>query len=190
MSGFIDRMFDKSAFLSAVAERALQSLFRTTALDNAAVTLAATAACGLSAVADEPLRSAYPIFFGAMLLSWAFASAAAGFLRQWFFLLYAGGMCFLPHLFIDAAQSPTRSEEFTAFNDALAHLAELIAVAAPQLLIETGMSRLTVSQYFFAGIALLFLAGFLIRRNARRHRFYCEVRLKIIPDLSEKRKGW
>lgn len=173
--------FSDSPLRSRIIERRLILLFRTKTSENAALCTAVSFACGLSAIAAEPIRRFYPLFFGGMLLVWAAAALSAGFLRQWFFPLFAAAFHLLPHLFIDAAQSPTRSEEFTALNDALALLGELIAEAAPSFLTERfGIGRLTYSEFFLIGVALLFLLGFLLRRQARGSRFYCEARLKIL----------
>lgn len=173
--------FSNSPLRSRIAETRLKLLFRTTASENAALCAAVSFACGLSAIAAEPLRRFYPLFFAGMLLVWAAAALSAGFLRQWFFPAFAVAFHLLPHLLIDAAQSPTRSKEFTALNDALALLGELIAEAAPSLLTERlGIGRFLYSEFFLAGVAFLFLLGFLLRRQARGSRFYCETRLKML----------
>ncbi len=180
MSGFLG-----SPFLSRLAERSLRSLFGTSLADNMIFTASAAVACGLSAISGEPLRSAYPFIFAAMALAWIFGSAAAGFLKQWFFLFYAAGFWFLPRLFIDAARSPTKTEEFTALNEMLARLAELITEAAPKILTEHEEIRFTASEIFLAVSLLLFFAGFLARKRAKRSRLYCEIRLKMIQNPSE-----
>ena len=173
--------FSDSPLRSRIIERRLTLLFRTKTSENAALCAAVSFACGLSAIAAEPLRRFYPLFLSGMLLVWAAAALSAGFLRQWFFPLFAAAFHLLPHLFIDAAQSQTRSEEFTALNDALALLGELIAKAAPSLLTGYfGIGRLPYSEFFLIGVAFLFLLGFLLRRQARGSRFYCEARLKIL----------
>lgn len=170
-----------SPLRSRIAGRRLALLFRTKTSENAALCAAASFACGLSAIAAEPLRRFYPLFLAGSLLMWAAAALSAGFLRQWFFPVFAAAFHLLPHLFIDAAQSPTRSEEFTALNDALALLGELIAEAAPSLLTEYfGIGRLLCSESLLIGIAFLFLLGLLLRRQARGSRFYCETRLKML----------
>ncbi len=152
--------FSDSPLRSRIIERRLILLFRTKTSENAALCAAVSFACGLSAIAAEPIRRFYPLFLGGMLLVWAAAALSAGFLRQWFFPLFAAAFHLLPHLFIDAAQSPTRSKEFTALNDALALLGELIAEAAPSLLTERlGIGRLPYSEFFLIGIAFL-LRGF------------------------------
>lgn len=175
--------FSDSPLRSRIIERRLILLFRTKTSENAALCAAVSFACGLSAIAAEPIRRFYPLFLGGMLLVWAAAALSAGFLRQWFFPLFAAAFHLLPHLFIDAAQSPTRSKEFTALNDALALLGELIAEAAPSLLTERlGIGRLPYSEFFLIGIAFLFLLGFLLRRQARGSRVYCEARLKILEN--------
>lgn len=173
--------FSDSPLRSRIVERRLILLFRTKTSENAALCAAASFACGLSAIAAEPIRRFYPLFLVGMLLIWAAAALSAGFLRQWFFPLFAAAFHLLPHLFIDAAQSATRSEEFTALNDALALLGELIAEAAPSFLTERfGIGRLPCSEFFLIGIAFLFLLGFLLRRRARGSRLYCEARLKML----------
>lgn len=170
-----------SPFFTRIAERRLKLLFRTKTSENAALCAAAGFACGLSAIAAEPLRRFYPIFLAGMLLIWAAAALSAGFLRQWFFPVFAAAFHLLPHLFIDAAQSPTRSREFTALNDALALLGGLTAEAAPSLLTERfGIGRLLYSEIFLAGVAFLFLLGLFLRRRARDSRLYCEARLKML----------
>lgn len=180
-------VFARIPFLGRLAERGLQNLFRTRTSDNAAVCAAAVFACGLFAISAEPLRGLYPFAAVLMLLVWAVASVSAGFLKQWFFPFFSAAFWLLPHLLIDAAQSPTRSEEFTALNDVLALLGELICEAAPAFFLDRlGVGRLTFSEGFAVGIAFLFAVGYLARRRARDSRFYCEARLKMLGDPSER----
>lgn len=180
-------VFSKLPFLERLAQRRLENLFRTKTSDNAAVCAAAAFACGLFAISAEPLRGLYPFAAVGMLFVWAVVSVSAGFLKQWFFPIFSAAFWLLPHLLIDAAQSPTRSEEFTALNDVLALLGELICEAAPGFFLEwLGVGRFTFSEGFLIGVAVLFTAGFLARRRARDSRFYCEARLKMLERSAER----
>lgn len=179
--------FTRFPFLGRLAEQGLRNLFRTKTSDNAAVCAAAACACGLFAISAEPLRGLYPFAAVLTLLVWAVASVSAGFLKQWFFPIFSAAFWLLPHLLIDAAHSPTRSEEFTVLNDVLALLGELICEAAPGIFLEwLGIGRLAFSEGFLIGVALLFTVGFIARRRARDSRFYCEARLKMLGDSAER----
>ncbi|MCM1417996.1 MAG: hypothetical protein NC202_04315 [Roseburia sp.] len=162
-------------------------MFRTKTSENMAICAAATFACGLFSLSAEPLGTLYPFAAVVVLLVWAVASVSAGFLKQWFFPVFSAVFLLLPHLLIDAAQSPTRSESFTALNDVLALLGELIAEAAPRFFLERfGVGRLIFSEIYLGATLLLFLAGAIARRRARGSRFYCEARLNMLEGGGER----
>jgi len=171
----LDRFVEKFPFLFDFLRVRITAFFKTTPTENICFPVAAVFACGILnwyGSADWLCIAAFVI----MLLSWILSSLLSGFLKRWYFIIYCAAFNLLPHLFINTAE-----READSVNEILAFISRLVTYGnAP--LINMGADSFVISAVISGGSLLFMFIGFYFRKNLKKSRAYCKIRLNMLDS--------
>lgn len=173
-SGF-DRLMSKHPFLRRIASDRLDVFFSASTFSNACCAVAASLGAGLISLMGNDLL--YYAAFTVMVVVWLQAAVLSGFRKQWFFTFFAGVFWLLPHIFIDAAKSATRSYGMDGINDTLVFISRIFTEFSVKALLPLTDSSFNLSLIIAAMLIAAALFGYYIRSRARHSDFYCKKRL-------------
>ena len=170
-----DRLMSKHPILARIAGNRLDAFFSTSTLSNACCSVAASLGAGLISLLGNDLL--YYITFSVMAVVWLQTAVLSGFRKQWFFNFFAVVFWLMPHIFIDAAKSVTRSEGMDGINDMLVFASRVFTEFSVKALLPLTGGGLTLSIIIAGIITAASLLGYYIRSGARHSDFYCRKRL-------------
>ena len=173
-SGF-DRLMSKHPFLRRIASNRLDVFFSASTFSNACCAVAASLGAGLISLMGNDLL--YYAAFTVMVIVWLQTAVLSGFRKQWFFTFFAGVFWLLPHVFIDAAKSVTRSQGMDEINDMLVFASRVFTEFSVKALLPLTGGGFTLSIIIVGVITAAALLGYYIRSGARHSDFYCKKRL-------------
>ena len=168
MAGIIDRFMEKHTAFARICRRKLIVLLNSGTLSNIFSCLAVSLAAGLTDI--RPGGAAALAVCVIMIAVWIFSAFLGGFLRQWFFIVFAVLYFLMPAGIIMTAA------------DEKGVLYELCGVTALKIL--SPLSELTGTELIFPALGaavvcgILFAAGLFIRERAKRSEFYCLLRIE------------
>lgn len=174
ISTAVDKLTALHPSFAEYCKRRIEYFFDTSDGRNIAVCAVSGIAAGIWAGFGSPVM-AYAAAVIAVL-AWVQASVLAGFLRQWFFAVFAAAYFMLPYVFV----IPTGSEaeaEADSFQRTLSELMINVPLLPMELIAGDG-DPFFVSLALFGVFFLLFALGAGIRGRAKRSDFYCRTRLE------------
>ncbi len=175
-----DRLVAASYHAASFMQLRVEAFFKTTAAENMAFPAAASLACGFITAengTDSPLSIAA---LCVMVISWGLGGMLGGFLRRWYFIIYAAVFNLLPYLFIsEAEKSGAQSDKILAFGT------RIISETAVSPVNTFGIDSFTASAAIAGFTALCVLTGFYFRKNARSSRAYCKIRINMLSSGKE-----
>lgn len=170
-----DRLMSKHPLLAKTAGGRLDVFFSTSTLSNACCPIAASLGTGLISLLGNDLL--YYTAFAVMIIVWLQAAVLSGFRRQWFFTFFMGVFWLLPHIFIDAAKSVTRSYGMDGINDMLVFASRVFTEFSVKALLPLTDNSFNLSLIIVGVLTAAALLGYYIRSGARHSDFYCKKRL-------------
>lgn len=170
-----DRLMSKHPIIAEFAGKRLDVFFSTSTFSNACCCVAASLGAGLISLLRNDLL--YYTAFAVMVVVWLQAAVLSGFRKQWFFTFFGGVFWLLPHVFIDAAKSVTRSQGMDGINDMLVFASRILTEYSVKALLPFTEEDFTLSLIIFGVLTAAALLGYYIRSGARHSDFYCKKRL-------------
>ncbi len=175
-----DRLVAASYHAASFMQLRVEAFFKTTPAENMVFPAASSLACGFITAekgADNPLAIAA---FCVMAVSWCLSGMLSGFLRRWYFIIYAAVFNLLPYLFIsEAEKTGTQADKILAFAS------RIVSETAVSPILPLGFDSFTASAVIAGLCAICVLIGFYFRKNARSSRAYCKIRINMLSSGKE-----
>lgn len=174
----IDAFLSEHPFAASVAEKRIRAAFSMGMGENIAVHAASIAACAFLYM-SRGFGWLFYLSFAVMLVVWLSSALLAGFRRHWIFPVYSAAVRLLPLLLLSDKNTQTG-----AFDEVLRTLCTIVTDCVFSPFCGMGFDRKTLCVFFLAIEAALFVRGIFLRKNAKRSKLYCGVRIKMLQHSS------
>ena len=174
ISTAVDKLTALHPSFAEYCRRRIEYFFDTSDGRNIAVCFVSGIAAGIWAGYGPPLMTY--IAAAAAVIVWIQASILAGFLRQWFFVVFSAAYFMLPYVFILPAGSEAEAEA-DIVQRTLSELMINVPLMPMELIAGSG-DPFFISLALFIVFFVLFAVGAGLRNKAKRSDFYCRTRLE------------